>query len=117
MTMFDAVFDELRGTSGRILDTAGVATGIRLPKVSGNYGHEGVMSAWRQFAASMEDHVGTLKSSADRLGTDLNSAAGRYVEVESDTQATIGGLGGKVGGAAGAIGGVLGGGAGVGGQR
>lgn len=126
MTGFDAVPDELRGTAGRIGETAGGAAGLMWQGPSGDYGNDAVQQAWQLYIESMRKHFETLKGKAEELGGQLGSAAAQYLESDDDTRSSMdtlgnavesaaggmaagGAVGGAVGGIAGGLGGALGG--------
>lgn len=119
MTGFDAVPDELRGTAGRIGETASGAAGLVWQGPSGNYGNDAVQQAWQCYIEGMRERFETLKGKADELGGQLGSAAARYLESDDGTRSSLGTLGDAVegasrgfaagGAAGGAVGGVVGG--------
>lgn len=115
MTGFDAVPDELRGTAGRIGQTAGAAAGLVWQGPSGDYGNDAVQQAWQLYIEGMRKRFDALKGQAEELGGQLGSAAAQYVESDENTGSSLGTLGTAVEGAAGglaaggAVGGIAGG--------
>ncbi|MCP2253909.1 Excreted virulence factor EspC, type VII ESX diderm [Prauserella aidingensis] len=119
MTGFDAVPDELRGTAGRIGETASTAAGLVWQGPSGDYGNDAVQQAWQRYIESTREHFQALKGKAEELGSQLGSAAARYLESDEGTRSSLDTLGNAVesaavgmgaGGAAGsAVGGAVGG--------
>ncbi|WP_156076935.1 hypothetical protein [Saccharothrix sp. NRRL B-16314] len=95
MAGFGAVPEELRRAAGEIGDAGDKTAGLVWCGPSGEYGHEGVASAWELFIEEMKAYVERLRQEADEHAIGLRAAATSYVDVDADEAVGFGGLGGS----------------------
>lgn len=81
---FGTVPDELRDAATKIGDAISRVSEMVWQGPSGEYGHRGVQTGWAHFIDDMKAQVDTLRAKAEGHGQGLVSAAGTYVESETD---------------------------------